>query len=159
VYFGREEKFLSHSGVYQLRMLNWPLSENSKSEVILDVQKEMPQASDEFGGLYGYQNTYTNCGFLDNSSRFYVIQSQMLGDNKVFVVDVQEKKVKMINLFNAPAETRMHNSLTLIKTFKQNVFVKYDSTTNPGGIYMVSFKSIEVDNLDALFSNQGNMDV
>jgi hypothetical protein len=88
VYFGREEKFLSHSGVYQLRMVDWPLSKESKSNIILDVQKEIPQESDEFGGLYGYQNTYTNCGFLGDSNRFYVIQSQMLGDNKVFMLDI-----------------------------------------------------------------------
>jgi hypothetical protein len=54
----------------------------------------------------------------------------------------------MINLFNAPTETRMHNSLTLLRTYKQHIFLKYCDVQTPGGIYMMSFKSVTVDNLD-----------
>jgi hypothetical protein len=56
-YVGRDEKFLSHSGTYQLKMLEWPsVSEEhkSKSETILDVFKDIPSVEDDFGGLYGY---------------------------------------------------------------------------------------------------------
>jgi hypothetical protein len=63
----------------------------------------------------------------------------------------------MINVFSAPTETRMHNSLTLIKTFKSNVFVKYDDVTTQGGIYVLKFKSVFVDNLDQLFDQSNNL--
>lgn len=41
VYIGRDEKFLSHTGCYQLKLLEWPL-EKPESKTILGIQKEYP---------------------------------------------------------------------------------------------------------------------
>lgn len=57
-------------------MMKWPIQE-STSQIILDTVPTIEEA-DEFGGLYGAQDTYTNSGFLHDSNN-YVINSQLRG--------------------------------------------------------------------------------
>ena len=76
VYVGRDQKFLSHSGNYQLRMMKWPIQE-SNSQIILDTVPTIAEEA-EFGGLYGSQDTYSHSGFLHDSNN-YVINSQLRG--------------------------------------------------------------------------------
>jgi len=79
-YVGRDETFLTHSGNYQLKAMSWPLNESDpSSETILDTVKDYPTDDQEYGGLYGYQHTYNQSGFLAESSRFYVISSELKG--------------------------------------------------------------------------------
>jgi len=62
--------------------MQWPVPSQegqAESKSILGVFKEYPQRDAEYGGLYGYNDTYTQSGFLDGSDRFYVIPSEMLG--------------------------------------------------------------------------------
>ena len=37
VYIGRQEKFVSHSGCYELKLLQWPLVQGEISKVILGI--------------------------------------------------------------------------------------------------------------------------
>ena len=54
-YIGRDEKFLSHSANYQLKIISWPLQQEKASSVtVLDRHKEYPTDEEEFCGLYGY---------------------------------------------------------------------------------------------------------
>lgn len=78
-YVGRDEVFLSHSGVYQLKTMQWPVPTERESTNILGVFKEYPTRDAEYGGLYGYNDTYAQSGFLHDSDRFYVIPSEILG--------------------------------------------------------------------------------
>jgi len=55
VYIGRDEKFFSHSGVYDLKLLTSP---GRSTSVLGGPQTGYPSDKQEFGGLYGYQNTY-----------------------------------------------------------------------------------------------------
>lgn len=49
-----EHKFLSHSGNYQLKSLEWPRQAESKAQVVLDYVHEYPKDDQEYAGLYGY---------------------------------------------------------------------------------------------------------
>jgi hypothetical protein len=59
--------------------MQWPVSAERESADILKVFKDYPERDAEYGGLYGYNDTYTQSGYLDDSDRFYVIPSEILG--------------------------------------------------------------------------------
>jgi len=42
VYVAREEKFISHSGCYQLKLLSWPVVKG-ESKIICDIEKDYPK--------------------------------------------------------------------------------------------------------------------
>jgi hypothetical protein len=69
-YFASENKFLSHSGNYQLKCIDWA---DNKNSTVLDYQLEYPDESNEFAGLYGYNLTFSNCNFIAGSNRFFLI--------------------------------------------------------------------------------------
>jgi hypothetical protein len=53
VYFGSTEKFLSHTGNYQFKMIDWQ-GDRTKAKVVIDQSLEYPDDDAEFSGLYGY---------------------------------------------------------------------------------------------------------
>ena len=60
-YVASENKFLSHSGNYQLKYLAWPIKEGEQPApvTVLDYISEYPEDDGVFSGLYGYNLTYT----------------------------------------------------------------------------------------------------
>lgn len=75
-YIASEEKFLSHSGNYQLKYMDWPSTEPKK---VIDYMQEYPDDKSDFCGLYGYNMTYTNCNFLGQSNKYYLFTSEFKG--------------------------------------------------------------------------------
>jgi hypothetical protein len=75
-FIGTTERFLTHSGNYQLKSLDWP---DGKPENAIDHHTEYPGDTDEFAGLYGYNITYLNCRFLKGSQVFYLFTSEFKG--------------------------------------------------------------------------------
>jgi hypothetical protein len=94
---GSDEKFLSHSGNYQLKHMAWPL-DGQPPRTIIDRMPDYPSDDQEFAGLFGYQMTYTHCGFLDTSSKFFVITSETKGHERIFIVDLESGEIKQLHL-------------------------------------------------------------
>jgi hypothetical protein len=93
-YIGRDEKFISHSGNYELKLIKWPGDSGTEvppSEVILPRMKEYPADDSEYCGLFGYNVTYTASRFLGDSAKFFVLQSEFKGQDRQYVVDVETK--------------------------------------------------------------------
>ena len=58
-YIARDEKFLSHTTNYQMKMMSWPQEETPVSETIVDRYPDYPSKDTEFCGFYGYNDTYS----------------------------------------------------------------------------------------------------
>jgi hypothetical protein len=56
LYIGTKEKFISHTGNFQLKYLSWPITSDSwSSTLVIDKVKEYPSCADvDFAGIYGY---------------------------------------------------------------------------------------------------------
>jgi hypothetical protein len=95
-YIGRTEKFISHSGNYELKTLKWPLPEGegpTDSETVISRMSEYPSDEAEFAGLYGYNDTYSQGQFLVNSNKFFFTESQVKGMDRLYFVDTETKSV------------------------------------------------------------------
>ena len=90
-YIARDEKFLSHTTNYQMKMMSWPQEETPVSETIVDRYPDYPSKDTEFCGFYGYNDTYSLSQFLSESKRFFLTESEVRGHHRIFVVDVKEK--------------------------------------------------------------------
>ena len=67
---------MTHTTCYEMKYLNWPPQEGQQtSQPVLNRIKEYPAEDAEFCGLYGYNNTFMQAGFLGDSKRFYVTPS------------------------------------------------------------------------------------
>lgn len=75
-YIASNNKFLSHSGNYQMKYFEWP---QTQSKLALDYCSQYPKDDEHFCGLYGYNMTYTPCRFLGNSNKFYLFSSEFKG--------------------------------------------------------------------------------
>ena len=53
IYVGAEDKFISHTGNYQLRSLRWPPRDEDESFLVVDKFQDYPKQKDEFCGIYG----------------------------------------------------------------------------------------------------------
>lgn len=58
-FIGSENKFLSHTGNYQLKYFKWNNGKPGEPETAIGYKEEYPADEDEFCGLFGYQMTCT----------------------------------------------------------------------------------------------------
>jgi hypothetical protein len=65
---------------------------------VIDRVSDYPKESDEFAGLYGYQMTYSQSGFLHDSDRFFVISSEIKGQERIYIVDLASGELRHLNL-------------------------------------------------------------
>lgn len=47
-------KFLSHSGNYQLKCMSWPFTSEQDTQTLIDYKEAYPEDKDAFAGLFGY---------------------------------------------------------------------------------------------------------
>jgi len=142
-YIGRTEKFLSHSGNYELKTLSWPLPEGdgpAESETVVNRMSEYPADDAEFAGLYGYNDTYSQGQFLVDSKKFFFTQSQVKGLDRLFFVDTDGKKVRMLRIPGISSEARA-GSHVLLRVFEDTLVVRYSEMTKPPTVVVVRFKS------------------
>jgi hypothetical protein len=90
IYYGSEAKFKTHTGNYQLFSMNWPLA--SEQATVIDHVPII--ISGEFAGLYGYQATFSQSGFIGNSSRFFITSSEFKSQERIFLVDMISHEIK-----------------------------------------------------------------
>ena len=97
VYISAKEKFLSHTGNYQLRFLRWPPKQEEESVLVIDKVKSYPKDTDEFAGLFGYNQDLISCGFIGNSNKYALYCSPFKGQHRPYVIDVESKEIKWLN--------------------------------------------------------------
>jgi hypothetical protein len=94
LYIGAKEKFISHTGNFQLRYLSWPIKEGEceHSSLVIDKFARYPsEASDEFAGVFGYNQSLISMNFVGQSSRFAVFETPFKGQHRVYLVDLETK--------------------------------------------------------------------
>jgi len=135
--------------------MTWPLAaEDAKSETVIDTQGEYPADDAEFAGLYGYNLTYTHAGFLNDSNRYYLISSEMKGQERIYIADVESKQVKMLRLADSDKTSRVGN-YTLLRKFKDLVLLKYSELNVAPQIHAVRFQNTATaQNLDELLAKE-----
>lgn len=74
-------------------MLDW---ETRAVEVAVPIFDEVNEDM-QFAGLYGYNMSFINCGFVGESDRFYLITSEFKSQERLYLVDVVQKQVKFID--------------------------------------------------------------
>lgn len=72
-YFGSEKSFITHSGNYQLKQLNWPSTE---ATLLVDYVPVVTRR--DFAGIYGYNDSFIHSGFIDESN-FFLFSSEYKG--------------------------------------------------------------------------------
>ena len=100
-YVGRDSKFLSHTANYQLKLIQWPaLASSTVPETLIDRIAEYPSDDQEFAGLYGYNDTYTQAQFLADSNKFFMFESEFKGQHRIYIIDTTTKEIKMLRIPN-----------------------------------------------------------
>lgn len=140
VYIGSEKQFLSHSGNYQLKHLPWPL-DGQAPRTVIDRQPDYPTDAQDFAGLYGYQLTYTHSGFLHTSSRFYVLESEVKGLEKTYIVDLETNEVRSLSLAHVHGKQTGHYEL--LRRFEDTMVLKFSHTNQAPRVYTVRFLSVD----------------
>jgi hypothetical protein len=94
VYLGSDESFLSHTGNYQLKMIDWVTKE------VTTVLDYVPSAHPDidYAGLFGFHSIFESSRFL--SSRYLVISSECMARERVYFVDLESKTIKSLRLPN-----------------------------------------------------------
>ena len=111
-------------------MINWPQEQGeAASETILDRYAEYPGDDVEFCGLYGF--FFFSNKFLDESKRFFIIESEVKGTARIFIVDVETKKVKMIRNLGGISTDLRRGDYTLLSAFKDTLIVRYTDLWTP----------------------------
>ena len=97
-YFAPTIQFLSYSGYYEIKYLNWPCF-NEKAVTVIEEIKEYPDDESNFCGLYGYNLIFTPCNFLGGSNRYYLVMSEFKGYYKDFFRRLREARKCEMNQF------------------------------------------------------------
>jgi hypothetical protein len=71
-----------------MRQFEWPLTTVTPESKLL-IPKIDTFGASEFPGLYGYNDTFTQMGFL--GQRFFVIETQRRGQDVVYLFDTESK--------------------------------------------------------------------
>jgi len=89
-FFGSREKFLSHTGNYEMRVFEWPPVKDMDSKVLIDTVDEIKE--DQFGGVYGYNHTYNQAGYLNE--RYFIFETERKGQNIIYLLDTETKAIE-----------------------------------------------------------------
>ena len=133
-FFGSTNKFITHSGNYQLKTLPWPFMPGTAPKVVIDYFPDYPKETDTFCGLFGYNLTYTPCRFLKGSSRFYLLQSEFKGQGRVYIVDLENGQLKWIG-----SNSGRTGNFSLIHSDGSLAVIGYSSIKEPPKVFLYAF--------------------
>eukprot|EP00347_Sterkiella_histriomuscorum_P007160 403350033 len=154
LYFGAQEKFISHSGNYQMRYFKWPIQvDNEQSTLVIDKHQAYPKEGQDFVGLFGYNQSYIHSGFLGESNRYALFESTFKGQERLYVTDIDTKEVRWLNFLNKQGESAMDGEYELHRTFEDTLIIKYSNHTTPPIIYALQFKNIDTQSLTELLDS------
>ena len=126
-------------------MIKWPQEQGeSISETIIDRYAEYPGDDAEFSGLYGFF-FFTN-RFIDESKRFFLVESTVKGTDRIFIVDVETKEVKMLRSIGDTGADLRRGNYILLAAYKDTLIVKYTDLWTPPRVYSIRFKEVDKEN-------------
>lgn len=138
LYIGTKDKFISHTGNFQLKYLSWPItSESQSSNLVIDKVKAYPKKEDDFAGIFGYNQSLISMNFLGTSNRFAVFESPFKGQHRVYLVDLETREVRWLNFLHK--ESVFDGDYELQRVYKNTIVVRYSSYNQPTQIYAVTF--------------------
>lgn len=141
-FVGSDNKFLSHSGNYQLKYIKWTDGKPGTPETAIDYRAEYPSDQEEFCGLFGYQMTYTHANFLGKNNNFFVFESEFKGQGRLYVTDLAGN-IKWLNFLKKDPSNYREGHYSLLR-LKGNMAVVYFSSCNqPAQIYLLNFTNID----------------
>lgn len=122
-FFGSKQKFLSHSGNYQLSQFAWPIKNvDEPAEILVDL---VPEIKDEdFAGIYGYNDSFFHAGFLDQ--RLFVFTSAYKGQDRIYILDTETKELALLMLKN---QSKTVGDYQLLRKHKSVLIIKYMEAT------------------------------
>lgn len=129
--------------------MQWPLTEQHQSKTILDCVPEIHDSDqiEQFGGLWGYQHTYNKSGFL-NDSNFYVISSEIKGQERIYIVDMATSKLRSLVHANETYENGCGPRIghyELLARRKDTLIVKYSQVNQAPEIFSYKFLKTDVE--------------
>lgn len=93
-WFASTERFLTHSGNYQLKFREWP-DLMKPVRTAIDLFKGYPGEEDTFAGIFGYNMTFTQNTFLTGSSRYFLLTTEFKGQDRIYIVDLESESDKV----------------------------------------------------------------
>ena len=103
--------------------------------------KAYPQDDTEYAGLYGYNDTYSKAQYMHQSSKFFIFQSEIKGQHRVYIADTTTSQVKMVRIPGVTQEETLRvGDYTMISMFEDTLILKYSEVTMPPRIYCIHFK-------------------
>ncbi len=138
LYIGTKDKFISHTGNFQLRYLSWPItSDEQESTLVVDKWQAYPKQEDTFAGIFGYNQSLISMNFLGSSNRFALFETPFKGQHRVYLVDLETKALKWLNLLD---KEPFNGDYELQRLYKDTAVVRFSAYDTPTQIYSVVFK-------------------
>jgi len=81
--------------------------------------------------------------YLHNSNRFFILQSEFKGVERISVVDMVTKEVRMLKIPNQTCDQALRQGdYILMQVFEDTLVINYSDINTPPKIYCVHFKQI-----------------
>lgn len=144
-FIGSQNKFLSHSGNYQLKYLNWPFQKDQGPTTVLDYVNAYPKDDGVFCGLFGYNMTYTESNFISKSNRYYLFESEFMSQGRIYIADLENPgQVKLIDFLKKHQQGKHREGEYVLLKFQDDVaIIKYSSVSEPPKCYAVHIKNAD----------------
>ena len=135
VFFGREEKFFSHTTNFELFSIDFLGSSPSAPTKLIPRFPSYPTPSDNFAGVYGYQNVTSRAQFLGESNNFFLFISPCKARIRLYSVNLTTKEVKWVALSNKGEE----GEYNLLDTHGHQALVTFSTFNTPPQAHLITF--------------------
>lgn len=124
-------------------MVDWQ-GDRTKAKIAIDQSLEYPKDDAEFSGLYGYQVAFATCGFISSSNRYFLLTARFKGQNRLFVVDLDNSgKVRWVNFLQKAKDQQRDGEYDLMTLHDDVAIISYSQCNAPARVYALFFKNLE----------------
>lgn len=103
--------------------------------------------SEDFAGIYGYNDTFFHSGFLNE--KFFVFSSDYKGQERIYLLDTTSGDLSVLQI---KAQPKSVGNYTLMRRHRNMLIVKYMEATQPTHIYAVRISNLNVANTKELLA-------
>lgn len=102
---------------------------------------EYPSDDQEFAGLYGYNDTYSQAQFLHDSSKFFIFSSEFKGQHRIFLIDTTTRQTRMLKIPGVTNDDDLRvGDYMLMRIFEDTLVINYSTPAQPPKIFCLRFK-------------------
>mmetsp|Transcript_37547 Transcript_37547/g.57518 ORF Transcript_37547/g.57518 Transcript_37547/m.57518 type:complete len:383 (+) Transcript_37547:985-2133(+) len=146
-YYATDERFLEHATQYQMKTIDWPPKPDSSgkySKNVIGFVEEYPAEDAPHAGLHGYEMHICKSNYLGNSNRYYVLQSMIRGQYRVYIADLEKQdSLRWLNFLDKVPEHFREGEYQLLKAVGNFIFVSYSQNNQPPKLYCLVAEGIE----------------